>query len=203
MSTVSTHPLWGEYAAYIGHLLADVRCTESAGTVMAVQHAFTQWRTMTLELRAGDGEMFFIGNGASASMASHCAADIFKNASIRTRVFTDPAHITAYGNDLCYAQVFATPLRQLARAGDMLVAISSSGNSPNIVEACRAVRERNGIVVTLSAFGENNALRQLGNLNFYIPANTYGLAESTHAALLHYWMDSVNLYPVATHASVS
>ena len=99
--------------------------------------------------------------------------------------------MTALANDISYEEVYAEPLRWNMKAGDMLVAISSSGNSPNIVRAVKTAQSLNGTVVTLSAMGEDNAIRRLGDLNFYVPAQTYGLAETAHAAILHYWMDMI------------
>ena len=73
----------------------------------------------------------------------------------------------------------------------MVVAISSSGNSPNIIRAVHQAKELGGTVITISAMNEDNAIRKLGDLNFYVPAKTYGLAETAHAAILHFWMDLV------------
>lgn len=144
-----------------------------------------------MALRRADRTTYLIGNGASASMASHMAADLAKNAQVNTQVFTDAALITALANDCSYEDVFAEPLAQRMRPGDMLVAISSSGNSPNIVKACRTARNLKGSVVTLSAMAAENKIRTLGELNFWIPADAYGLAETCHAALLHFWMDGM------------
>ena len=151
--------------------------------------AFKKWIDMALTIRNENYTIFFIGNGASASMASHFSADIRKNASITTQVFTDAALLTAYANDLSYEDVFAAPLRSSMKAKDMLVAISSSGESSNIIKAAAVAKEKGGTVVTLSAKKPNNALRHMGHLNFYIPAKTYGMAETSHAAILHYWTD--------------
>ena len=73
--------------------------------------------------------MFFVGNGASAMMASHMAADASKNGGFRAMAFNDQALMTAVSNDICYEQSFAMPLKRFANPGDMLVTISSSGNS--------------------------------------------------------------------------
>ena len=153
--------------------------------------AFTKWKDLTLEIRKARKTVFLIGNGASASMASHIAADLAKNAHIRTEVFSDLSLITAIANDLSYVEVFAEPLRRRMTEGDMLVAISSSGQSPNILHGVQEARRLEGIVVTLSAMDPNNVLRGQGLLNFYIPAMSYGMAETCHAAILHYWMDLV------------
>lgn len=153
--------------------------------------AFTRWRDHTLQIRATRKSVFLIGNGASASMASHIAADLAKNAHIRTEVFSDLSLITAIANDLSYVEVFAEPLRRRMIEGDMLIAISSSGKSPNILRGVQEAKRLGGIVVTLSAMSPNNNLRTQGFLNFYIPAKSYGMAETCHAAILHYWMDLV------------
>jgi len=137
--------------------------------------------------------IYLIGNGASASMASHFAADLTKNADLHTQVFTDTSLITAVANDLSYDMVFVAPLHRRLKAGDMVVAISSSGNSANVLKAAEFAAARKAMVVTLSAMQPDNALRQLGALNFWLPADTYGLAETGHAAILHHWMDRVSL----------
>ena len=133
--------------------------------------------------------IFLAGNGASSSMASHAAADLAKNGHLRTMAFTDPSLLTAVGNDIGYKEVFAEPLRRLANTGDMLVVISSSGRSPNILRATQMAGEMGVDVVTFSAMRPDNPLRKAGSLNFYVPAPSYGCAESAHAALLHYWID--------------
>ena len=74
-------------------------------------------------------------------------------------------------------------------SGEMLVAISSSGQSLNVLKAVEVAAALGGYVVTLSGMAHDNPLRKLGHLNFYVPAKTYGYAEATHTAILHYWMD--------------
>lgn len=150
---------------------------------------FQRWTDYTLEVRKARKTVFLIGNGASASMASHVAADLAKNAQVRTEVFSDLSLITALANDMGYENVFVEPLRRRMCAGDMLVAISSSGQSPNVIKAAREAVNLGGIVVTISAMEPDNALRLLGDINFYVPAKTYGMAETCHAAILHYWID--------------
>lgn len=151
--------------------------------------AFSLWQRYTADIRGSRRTVFLIGNGASASMASHMAADLAKNAHIRTEVFSDLSLITAIANDISFDEVFAEPLRRRMSGGDMLIAISSSGQSPNIIRAVEEAREKEGFIVTLSAMKADNVLRRQGKLNFYVPADSYGLAETCHAAILHHWMD--------------
>jgi len=153
--------------------------------------AFARWRDLAQRVRENDRTIYLLGNGASASMASHFAADLSKNAGVRTKVFTDLSEITAIGNDIGFEHIYSLPLSRYARKGDLLIAISSSGRSPNILAAVSAAREKELTIVTLSGFDPKNPLRAGGDVNFYVPAASYGLVESCHAFILHYWMDSV------------
>ena len=144
---------------------------------------------MTFRVRSVGATVYYLGNGASASMASHFAADMAKIGGVRTMVFTDLSLLTAIANDVSYEDVYAEPLKWYMKRKDMVVVISSSGNSPNIVRAVHQAKELGGTVITISAMSENNAIRKSGDLNFYVPAKTYGFAETAHAAILHFWMD--------------
>lgn len=184
-------PTWQEAVSEMSSALAGVEFTSAAGEAMTPDEGFELWRNLSVSLRAQRGTIYLIGNGASASMASHMAADLAKNGHLHTQVFSDLSLITAVANDISYDQVFAVPLETRGRAGDMLVAISSSGASKNILEAVRVARRLDMTIITLSAMAAKNPLRQSGNLNVYVRAGTYGLAESCHSTLLHRWMDMV------------
>jgi len=182
---------WNTYAKKIASLLQNIVVTDSEAKSIDTDLAFNNLFHLVEKLRSNDGEISFVGNGASASIASHCAADIFKNGRIKTRLFTDLALISAMGNDVSFDKVYALPLEICMKKNDLLVAISSSGASPNILQAVDMARKIGGNVITLSAFSENNPLRQKGDFNFYVPTNSYGFAESCHASLLHYWIDNI------------
>jgi D-sedoheptulose 7-phosphate isomerase len=180
---------WNEYSLCLNDLLSALVITDRQGTPLPMTEGFYALRRMTQGLKTDWRALYLIGNGASASMASHVAADMGKNAGVRTEVFTDLALITALANDICYEEVFAEPLRNRMRPGDMLAAISSSGNSRNILRAAEETERLGGTVITFSAMNPDNPLRHSGRLNFYIPARTYGTAEICHTAMLHYWID--------------
>lgn len=182
---------WQKHVCLLSELLATLSFRGAAGREIGAEEGFQQWQKLTRQVRRKRGTIFLIGNGASASMASHLAADLAKNARVHTEVFFDLSLITAISNDMGYAHVFSEPLSRRARAGDMLVAISSSGRSPNILAAVRVARQGRLNVVTLSAMKAGNPLRRRGTLNIYVPAATYGFAESCHAVILHHWMDLV------------
>ena len=184
---------WYQYVQRVSSLLEHVSFHGADGENIEVLEGFDIWRDKTLQVRLSKGTIYLIGNGASAAMASHTAADLAKNAHIHTQVFTDVALMTAISNDIGYEAVFSEPLRRMASPGDMLVAVSSSGRSANLMSATALAGDMGMTVVTLTAADANNPLRAQGQLNVYVPARTYGEAETCHAALLHHWMDLVDL----------
>src|SRR5580658_9287934 len=147
-----------------------------------------EWvRKFAHETHGAGNKLIFVGNGGSAGIASHLAIDYSKNGGLRALAFNDPSALTCLGNDLGYENVFAKQLDFHARPGDMLIAISSSGRSPNILEAVKTARARDCKVVTYSGFTEDNDLRRTGDVNFYVRANKneYGFVEIAHLALCH------------------
>ena len=167
--------------------------TNGDGDQYESDDGFTRLQDMANTLRQDRKTMYLIGNGASASLASHYSADLAKNGHIHTQVFSDLSLITALSNDIGYDFVFSIPIERRAVPGDMLVAISSSGRSRNILNAVAAARRMGVTVVTLSAMDSDNPLRAFGALNFYIPAKTYGHAETGHAAIMHHLMDKLDI----------
>jgi len=135
------------------------------------------------------GLLFFCGNGASATMAEHSSHDWFQNAKVNTYTCSETAHITAISNDISFEHVFSYRIERAFGSHDILLAISSSGNSPNIIQAVNTAKNKNGFVVTMTGKDEDNEARKLGDLNFYVPLKTYGLVESAHSILLHMALD--------------
>ncbi len=192
LSTAVPSP-WAQHILALSRCLSGMQATINGDMPVNCDQAFDLWCDSTEDVRQAERVIYLMGNGASASMASHFAADLAKNADLHTQVFTDVSLITAVANDLSYDMVFVAPLRRRLKAGDMVVAISSSGSSPNVVKAAEFAVSREATLVTLTAMQPTNALRQLGTLSFWLPADTYGMAETGHAAILHYWMDQVSL----------
>lgn len=180
---------WKSSLQSLSSVLDGLIVTDKTGTVIDADTGFATLVKWTDACRQDKRRIYFIGNGASASMASHFSTDLAKNAEVPTEVFTDCSLITATGNDFGYEQTFAYPLSQRMVAGEVLIAISSSGNSPNAVEAVTKAQELGGLAVTVTAMSSDNAMRRLGDLNFYLPAETYGMAESGHAVVLHHLVD--------------
>lgn len=139
--------------------------------------------------RVQNGIVYVIGNGGSAGIASHFSTDLMKALRIPSQTFYDSNLLTCLSNDWGYEEVFRYPLEQLLKPNDLLVAISSSGKSQNIIKAAHTAISRKVPMVTLSGFSEENPLRKLGNLNFWIDRSDYGLVETAHFFLLHTIID--------------
>jgi len=176
----------------LNKVLSGLQITDERGAILKHQTGFETLLRLTIEAGHKHDNIFLIGNGASASMASHIAADLCKNARLSTEVFSDPSLLTAVANDVGTDQLFAVPLQRRGKKDDILVTISSSGKSRNILEAVKTARKIGMKVITFSAMKSDNSLRKLGDLNFYVRADTFGLAESAHAVLLHYWVDAIS-----------
>ena len=141
-------------------------------------------------LRADGRCLFWAGNGGSAALASHLSQDLLNKCGLKSLTFNDPALITCMANDYGYAETFKRPLAALAQEGDLLVAVSSSGMSNNIVEAAQTALEMGLEVAAFSAFAAGNRLHGLpATLSFHVPTNSYGQAELAHGALLHAALD--------------
>ncbi len=134
-------------------------------------------------------KIIFIGNGGSASIASHMAEDFTKNGKLRSIAFNDAALLTCLANDYGYENVFKEAIKAYGDKDDILVAISSSGKSQNILNACKSAKEKGITVVTLSGFDIGNPLYKMGTLNFWVDANKYGIVEIAHLAILHTALD--------------
>jgi D-sedoheptulose 7-phosphate isomerase len=139
--------------------------------------------------RARGRVVHLLGNGGSAAVVSHAQNDLVKGCRVRALVHQDIPTLTAYTNDQGYAASLRGPVGVWLQMSDVVIAVSSAGMSPNIVQAATAAMAGGASVITLSGFSPENALRQLGHINFYVPVSDYGCVELTHAALLHYLTD--------------
>jgi D-sedoheptulose 7-phosphate isomerase len=135
------------------------------------------------------GKIIFAGNGGSAAIASHMATDYSKNGGMRAWAMNDGSMLTCLANDYGYEHVFAKQIEFHGRSGDLLIAISSSGRSPNILAAVRVARRLGCTVLTMSGFRPDNPLRSTGDMNLYLDSQAYGYVEVGHLALCHAIVD--------------
>lgn len=154
-------------------------------SIFPVENALIRLRNIVTECHERGNKVIFVGNGGSAAIASHMAVDWTKNGGIRSIALNDAPALTCLANDFGYEQVFAKQLEFYANENDVVIIISSSGKSPNILAAARWCDEKRVTCITLSGMNQTNSLRLKGKINFYVPAMDYGLTELTHACLLH------------------
>lgn len=177
------------YFNVLGDLPLATSVTDRKGDKVELGDAFYTLTSLIRDTHNRGNKLMFIGNGGSAGMCSHMAIDYSKNGGIRSMAFNDGAALTCLGNDLGYENVFAKQVELHARSGDMLIAISSSGKSANILKAVDVAHEADCFVLTLSGFKSNNPLRTFGDINFYVDSAEYGFVEITHLALVHAILD--------------
>ncbi len=175
----------------LGYISDEVRVTNSCGAVLDIERALDETASVFLAAQKKNKKIIFIGNGGSAAIASHQAIDYWKNGKIKAMSFNESSLLTCISNDLGYESVFSSPLEAFSDAEDVLVAISSSGQSKNILNAVESARKLSLNVVTLSGFDDTNPLRKGGMINFYVPLHNYGIVEVTHLSLLHAILDGI------------
>jgi D-sedoheptulose 7-phosphate isomerase len=146
-------------------------------------------------VRAG-GTLFFCGNGGSAADAQHMATEYVVRYRRNRRAYpavaltTDTSLLTATGNDFGFDQVFARQVEALCRPGDLLIIHSTSGNSPNVLEAARAARAKGVAVLALSA-RDGGPLRALADHNVIVPTDRTDRAQELHLCIQHLICDLV------------
>lgn len=160
------------------------KCVDYNRGIGLLIDTFTQHKAMKSQL-------FFIGNGGSSAIASHMTADFMKNGGMNTYSLYDNAVTTCMGNDYGYEHIFSRPMDFLVREGDLVVAISSSGNSRNIINAIETAHGKHATVITLTGFGSDNSAKQMGDINVYVPCEKYGIVESIHNLILQQIVDLI------------
>lgn len=179
------------YYQELNRLIARVEA--STGNSQQIEFAIAANKMMEMILACKDTsqKVVLIGNGGSAAIASHSAVDLWKNGGIKAITFNDASLLTCVSNDYSYDFVFEKPVGMFAAKDDLLIAISSSGKSKNIINGVKAAQKNKCQVITLSGFAKDNPLRRMGDLNFYVPSNEYGHVELIHHSICHYVYDMI------------
>lgn len=169
--------------SYIEEMSALLKSLDPAPMDAFADCVYQAWR---------DGRRVFVfGNGGSASTASHYVADFVKTAAVegqkRLGAFCMNDNIgllTALGNDISYEETFSYPLASYAQPSDVAVALSCSGNSPNVLRACQWARENGLTVVALTGFS-GGKVQEMADIHINIPSTNYGLIEDLHLSVNH------------------
>ncbi len=178
-----------DYFESFGRTLRNARATHATRGALDLGDAFSWVASASRYAHDQGNKLIFIGNGGSAAIASHMAIDASKDGNLRSLALNDGAAITCLGQDLGYERIFSQQIEMHARPGDLITAISSSGDSENILRAVQAARERDCLVVTLSGASPDNPLRVLGHLNFWVDSSACSHVELSHLALCQAILD--------------
>lgn len=156
------------------------------------------FKALCEKVRSSNKKMMFGGNGASSSISSHGAVDFTKQAKVRSMTFNEANLITCFSNDFGYDRWLSKAIEHYGDKGDVVVLISVSGTSENIVEAARYAKENGYSLVTFSGKSPDNTLRKLGDINFFVDSKSYNIVEGIHMMWLTTVVDLVigkSVYP--------
>jgi len=160
-------------------------CLTGQGEALDIDEAFDMLISQIEQLRNRGSSIYLIGNGGSAGIASHMAIDLINMSKVKAHTLFDLSMLTCISNDHGYEEVFKFPLEVMINEGDILIAISSSGESENILNAVKLASSKDIYTITLSGFLKSNSLKKIGNMNIWLDSTNYGVIEIGHAFLLH------------------
>jgi D-sedoheptulose 7-phosphate isomerase len=178
------------YLDILTKILLQIEVTSDLEEPLSIDEGTQKIIDQIISIKFSNKKVMIIGNGGSAAIASHIHNDLCKSVNMRAMVFYEPPLLTAFSNDLSYTVAFENLINLWADKGDMLIAISSSGQSENILRAAKAASVKGSTVITLSGFKNDNPLRYMGRVNFYVPSCEYGFVELIHSILAHYLSDA-------------
>jgi D-sedoheptulose 7-phosphate isomerase len=167
-------------------LVEKTKFADHDGNSLDCENGIQENLGMLKNLRDRGGNLFLVGNGGSAGVVSHILTDFINVNKLNARTLHESSLLSCMSNDYGYENSFSEPLSTLARENDLLIAVSSSGRSPNIHNAVKSIKKVGGEAITLSGFGHDNPLRSMGELNIWLDSNSYGLVEIGHLFYLHY-----------------
>tara|TARA_X000000950_G_scaffold283148_1_gene383388 strand:- start:1587 stop:2138 length:552 start_codon:yes stop_codon:yes gene_type:complete len=125
-------------------------------------------------------KIIIFGNGGSAAISSHVSVDLTKNAKIRSVNFNEADLLTCFSNDFGYKKVYSKSLEFYADAGDVVIIISSSGKSKNVLEAAKICKKKKLLLYTFTGFSKSNPLKKMGNINLWVNSKAYNIIENIH-----------------------
>ncbi len=139
---------------------------------------------LIVSTRKKNNKIILLGNGASAAIASHVSVDLTKTANIRSINFNEADLITCLSNDFGYQNWMSKAIEYYGDSGDIIILVSSSGKSKNVVNAAKLAKIKKLKIITLTGFSKNNPLKKLGNINLWLDCKSYNLVETTHQTWL-------------------
>ena len=156
-----------------------------------IPNQLLELKELLLKTKENKSKVIIAGNGGSSSIASHLSIDLTKQAKIRTINFNESNLITCFSNDFGYENWLSKSLEYYADQNDVIILISSSGKSQNILNAARFSLQKNLKLITFTGFDEQNPLKNLGAINFWVNSKSYNIVENTHQIWLTILCDMI------------
>jgi len=169
----------------------DTEITDQENNNFSLEDGIKKVCELFKDIRDAKKDLYIIGNGGSAAIASHAAIDFLNVGKVSAHTLHDAATLTCMANDYGYENVFSNIIKHTLKPKDVLIAISSSGQSENIIAAVKAAKNNDSIVITFSGFKQDNKLRTSGDINFWSNSDDYGIVEIAHQFILHNIADRI------------
>jgi len=168
---------------YFKHYFDELTNKLSSASGVQLVEAANMFQTV----KDNNHKVLLFGNGGSAGMVSHLTVDFTNAAGVRAINCNDPGLITCFSNDYGYDKWIEKSLEYYADKGDLVVLISSSGESLNIINGAKFLRDMEISLITLSGFSSDNSLRSIGNVNLWVDSREYNVIEMVH----HIWLVAI------------
>ncbi len=181
--------IFKNYLETFKEILKSLVILDNNGNILSENSVWSIISRKLNETKDKNGVIYLVGNGGSSGIVSHASVDFLNTCKIKAIPLTDSSQLTCFANDYGYENVFAKPLDNLILQNDILIAVSSSGSSKNIINAVEVARSKGAFILTLSGFEPDNPLKQLGDLNYWLNSNHYGMIEIGHSLILHFIAD--------------
>lgn len=175
----------------LNHTMLSALCKVDSNDVCLEDGCKAAAQIIRSSIESG-ASIWWVGNGGSTAICSHLSQDMLNKLDARSFFLGDTSLITCMANDFGYKNVYLRPLEKLVRPKDLLIAISSSGNSENILLCAEMALERGLDLITLSGFKDDNKLWNMkSKLSIFVPADLFGIVELSHEAILHGIIESL------------
>lgn len=177
------------YIEEIKSLFEKTKVTLKSKKILSLEEGLEKAGKIILEAKKKGKKLIFIGNGGSAAISLHKALDFNFLGKVKSISFSDPALFTCLANDFGFENIFAKQIEILGEKNDILIAISSSGTSQNIILGAKMAQKKKCEIITLSGFDKENTLSQIGDLNFWVDSRNFNQVEAVHLLLLDCILD--------------
>jgi len=166
-------------------IVINTSVTDSESNELLLENGLVKSYETLVKIQKEKKNCYIIGNGGSAAIASHAVIDFMNVGKLSAITLHDSATLTCMANDYGYENAFSNIIKLTLKPKDILIAISSSGQSKNIINAVESAKNLDSTVITFSGFKSNNPLRKMGDINFWCNSKDYGMVEIGHQFLLH------------------